>query len=54
MINYYIIFIEKNEEINKLFKLIEKEINNEIQFEKELFNVKDEINNIIEVYNNIN
>ena len=54
MINYYIIFIEKNEEINKLFKAIEKEINNEIKFEKELFNIKDEINNIIEVYNNIN
>ena len=54
MVNYYILFSNKNEKINNLFNQIEEEINNEYQFEKDLLEIKDEIQTITQVYNTLN
>ena len=54
MVNYYILFSNKNEKINNLFNQIEEEINNEYQFEKDLLEIKDEIQKITKVYNTLN
>ena len=54
MVNYYILFSNKNDKINNLFNQIEEEINNEYQFEKDLLEIKDEIQTITQVYNTLN
>ncbi len=54
MVNYYILFSNKNDKINNLFNQIEEEINNEYQFEKDLLKIKDEIQTITQVYNTLN
>ena len=51
---FYGVFKGKNDEINSLFKEIEKEINEEIQFEKELIKLESDINSIIQTYENFN
>ncbi len=54
IVNYYILFSNKNEKINQLFNQIEKEINYEYEFEKNLLDIKDEIQTITQVYNTLN
>ena len=51
---FYGVFKGKNDEINSLFKEIEKEINEEIQFEKEMIKIESDINSIIQTYENFN
>lgn len=51
---FYGMFKGKNEEINNLFNDIEKEINDEIQFEKDMIKLDADINAIIQTYENIN
>ena len=51
---FYGVFKGKNEKINNLFNEIEKEINEEIQFEKELIKLDSDINSIIQTYENFN
>ena len=51
---FYGVFKGKNEEINNLFNEIEKEINEEIQFEKELIQLNSDIDAAIQTYQNIN
>lgn len=49
---FYGVFKGKNEEINNLFNEIEKEINEEIQFEKDIIKLDMDINAIIQTYEN--
>ena len=51
---YYGVFKGKNEEINNLFNEIEKEINEEIMFEKDMIKLNSDIEAIIQTYQNIN
>ena len=51
---FYGVFKGKNGEIDNLFNEIEKEINEEIQFEKDLIKFESDINSIIQVYENFN
>ena len=51
---FYGVFKGKNEEINNLFNEIEKEINEEIKFEKDMIMLDSDINAIIQTYENIN
>ena len=51
---YYGVFKGKNEEINNLFNEIEKEINEEIKFEKEMILLSSDIDALISTYQNIN
>ena len=51
---FYGVFKGKNDEINSLFKEIEKEIIEEIQFEKEMIKIESDINSIIQTYENFN
>ena len=51
---YYGVFKGKNEEINNLFNEIEKEINEEIMFEKDMIKLNSDIEAVIQTYQNIN
>ena len=51
---FYGVFKGKNEEINNLFNEIEKEINEEIKFEKEMIQLNSDIDAVIQTYQNIN
>ena len=51
---FYGVFKGKNEEINNLFNEIEKEINEEIKFEKEMIQLNSDIDAAIQTYQNIN
>jgi U3 small nucleolar RNA-associated protein 15 len=51
---FYGVFKGKNEEINNLFNQIEKEINDEINFEKDMIKLDSDINAIIQTYENFN
>ena len=51
---FYGVFKGKNEEINNLFNEIEKEINEELKFEKDMIQLSSDIDAIIPTYQNIN
>jgi U3 small nucleolar RNA-associated protein 15 len=51
---YYGVFKGKNEEVNNLFNEIEKEINEEIQYEKNMIQLNSDIDALVSTYQNIN
>jgi U3 small nucleolar RNA-associated protein 15 len=51
---YYGVFKGKNEEVNNLFNEIEKEINEEIQYEKDMIQLNSDIDSLVSAYQNIN